>query len=235
MKEKSILIVEDDMEIKTIIQFFLEKEKFFNLNYNIITTQDGIKALSIIQKEKPELIVLDVMLPGIQGFEIVKKIRSEKYKYGNPLIFMLTAKTEIEDVVEGFETGCDDYLKKPFDPRELVLRIKKLIGLSKGKESFKESELTYGKIKIDLDRYTVHEEGEEIFLSNKEFKLLIYLIGNKGMVLTRENILNKVWGESYFSGDRTIDVYIGKLREKLPSLLENIKTVKGVGYKLKEV
>ena len=232
---KYILIVEDDMEIKTLIQFFLEKDELLGRNYEILTTQSGSKALSVIQEKKPEILILDIMLPEISGFEIAKKIRTEKYKYGDPLILMLTAKTEIEDLVNGFETGCDDYLKKPFDPRELILRIKKLISLKHDSPSQKNEELKYLQIKVSLSRHSVYEGEREVTLSNKEFKLLVYLIENMGIVLTREKILNKVWGENYFSGDRTIDVYIGKLREKLPSLLEHIKTVKGVGYRLKEI
>lgn len=235
MKKKSILVVEDDMEIKTLIQFFIEKDKFLGSNYNILTTQNGVKALSVISSEKPELIILDIMMPEINGFEITKKIRNENYKYGKPLILMLTAKTEIEDVVTGFETGCDDYLKKPFDPRELILRIKKLLELRKGTESEKNVELNYNGIKVNLSKYMVYEKEKEILLSNKEFKLLVYLIENKGIVLSREKILNRVWGENYFSGDRTIDVYIGKIRDKIPSLSRNIKTVKGVGYRLEEI
>ena len=119
MKKNTILVVEDDLEIKTLIQFFLEKE-----NFNVITAQNSGKALEMLQNNKPELVILDIMLPGLNGLEIAKLIKKESHKYGTPFIFMLTAKTETEDVIDGFQAGCDDYLRKPFDPRELILRIK---------------------------------------------------------------------------------------------------------------
>ena len=232
MKKETILIVEDNMEIKTLIQFFLEKEEF-----NVITTQNGQKSLEIISSEKPDLIILDIMLPGMNGFEISRLIKKDPLKYGSPLIFMLTAKTETEDVIEGFEAGCDDYLRKPFDPRELLFRIKKLISLKNNLTSKKENKriLIYDQIEINLDKHLVYENGREIILSNKEFRLLAYLIKNKGIALSRETILNMVWNENYHLGDRTIDVYVGKIREKLPTLSGKIKTIKGVGYRLKEI
>ena len=232
MKKNTILVVEDDLEIKTLIQFFLEKE-----NFNVITAQNSGKALEMLQNNKPELVILDIMLPGLNGLEIAKLIKKESHKYGTPFIFMLTAKTETEDVIDGFKAGCDDYLRKPFDPRELILRIKKLLSLKKeGFAPEKESGLLrYDQIEIDLDKHTVTENNSEIILSNKEFRLLAFLIQNKGLALSRETILSRVWNENYHLGDRTIDVYVGKIREKLPSISKNIKTIKGVGYRLKEI
>ncbi len=232
MKKETILIVEDDLEIRTLIQFFLEKE-----NFNVITAQNGIKALEVIQNHKPNLIILDIMLPGMNGLDISKLIKKETYKYGNPFIFMLTAKTETEDVIEGFESGCDDYLRKPFDPRELIFRIKKLLSLKK--ESISASKengiIYYDKIEVNLDKHIIYEDGKEVILSNKEFRLLVFLIQNKGIALSRETLLSRVWKESYHLGDRTIDVYMGKIREKLPTISQHIKTIKGVGYRLKEM
>lgn len=232
MKKNTILVVEDDLEIKTLIQFFLEKE-----NFDVMTAQNGSKALELLQNHRPDLVILDIMLPGINGLEIAKLIKKESHKYGTPFIFMLTAKTETEDVIDGFQAGCDDYLRKPFDPRELILRIKKLLSLKKeGFAPEKESGvLKYGQIEIDLDKHTVTESDNEIILSNKEFKLLTFLIQNKGLALSRETILSRVWNENYHLGDRTIDVYVGKIREKLPTISQNIKTIKGVGYRLKEI
>ena len=232
MKKNTILVVEDDLEIKTLIQFFLEKE-----NFDVITAQNSGKALEMLQNNKPELVILDIMLPGLNGLEIAKLIKKESHKYGTPFIFMLTAKTETEDVIDGFQAGCDDYLRKPFDPRELILRIKKLLSLKKeGFSPEKESGLLrYDQIEIDLDKHTVTESSSEIILSNKEFRLLAFLIQNKGLALSRETILSRVWNENYHLGDRTIDVYVGKIREKLPSISKNIKTIKGVGYRLKEI
>lgn len=227
MRNKSILIVEDDLEIKTLIQFFLEKDEELRGEYEVFTSQDGLKALKIIQENKPKLIVLDLMLPGLDGIGISKQIKSNTDLYGNPLIFMLTAKSEIDDIVEGFHAGCDDYLKKPFDPRELVLRIKKLLSLRN------ENTLEYKDIVVHIDKHVVLYSNVEIELSSKEFNLLVFLITNKGLALSREKILNSVWNENYFLGDRTVDVYIGKLRDKIPNLSNYIKTIKGVGYQLK--
>ena len=235
MTNKSILIVEDDLEIKTLIQFFLEKDDELKNTYNILTSQDGLKALKIIQENKPELIVLDLMIPGIDGVNVSKQVKSNAYLYGNPLIFMLTAKSEIDDIVEGFNAGCDDYLRKPFDPRELILRIKKLLSLKNQTNIFSKNETTleYKDITMYIDQHIVISSGIEIELSNKEFNLLAFLILNKGIALSREKILNNVWGENYFLGDRTVDVYVGKLRDKIPNLFNYIKTIKGVGYQLK--
>ena len=234
MRNKSILIVEDDLEIKTLIQFFLEKDEELRGEYEILTSQDGLKALKIIQENKPKLIVLDLMLPGLDGIGVSKQIKSNTDLYGNPLIFMLTAKSEIDDIVEGFHAGCDDYLKKPFDPRELVLRIKKLLSLrNDSKKLINENTLEYKDVVVHIDKHVVLYSGVEIELSSKEFNLLVFLITNKGLALSREKILNNVWNENYFLGDRTVDVYIGKLRDKIPNLSNYIKTIKGVGYQLK--
>ena len=133
-------------------------------------------------------------------------------------IFMLTAKSEIDDIVEGFHAGCDDYLKKPFDPRELVLRIKKLLSLrNDSKKLINENTLEYKDIVVHIDKHVVLYSNVEIELSSKEFNLLVFLITNKGLALSREKILNSVWNENYFLGDRTVDVYIGKLRDKIPN------------------
>jgi two-component system alkaline phosphatase synthesis response regulator PhoP len=152
-------------------------------------------------------------------------------KYGNPFILMLTAKTEVEDVLKGLNIGADDYMKKPFDPRELLLRIKKLFERNDKKE---ENLLIYRDVEIDKGKYVVKEFNEEVELSKKEFDLLVYLIENRGIVLSRDKILNRVWQSNYYSGDRSVDVYIGKVREKIKSINPYIKTIKGVGYRLEE-
>ena len=202
MRNKSILIVEDDLEIKTLIQFFLEKDEELRGEYEVFTSQDGLKALKIIQENKPKLIVLDLMLPGLDGIGISKQIKSNtdlygnplilscyskvgtpKSKqlksntdlYGNPLIFMLTAKSEIDDIVEGFHAGCDDYLKKPFDPRELVLRIKKLLSLrNDSKKLINENTLEYKDVVVHIDKHVVLYSGVEIELSIKSLIFLCF-------------------------------------------------------------
>ena len=221
-----ILVVEDDPEIRTLIAYFLKKEK-----YEIEICDNGLDALKILNKFEPNLIVLDLMLPHLDGMSFTDMVRSMPEKYGNPYIIMLTAKTEVEDVLKGLNTGADDYMKKPFDPRELLLRVKKLLGRNENKNKVI---LNYKDITIDKDKYSIMENDEERELSKKEFDLLLYLIENKGIVLSREKILNKVWNSNYYSGDRSVDVYIGKIREKIKSISPYIKTIKGVGYRLEE-
>ncbi|MGL4404057.1 MAG: response regulator transcription factor [Fusobacteriaceae bacterium] len=228
-----ILIVEDDIEIQTLISYFFSKEGF-----QIEVASDGVEALKKIRNSKFDLLVLDLMLPSLDGKNITKMVKEMPDIYGKPKIIMVTAKTEIEDLLEGLEIGADDYLKKPFDPRELVLRSKKL--LSNSKEDANGTNSTNGKIysfmnlNIDEERFLVTIDSHEITLSKKEFNLLIMLVINKGIVVSREKILDSVWDTSYSIGDRSVDVYIGKLREKLGELGECIKTIKGVGYKLEE-
>lgn len=220
-----VLIVEDDVEIQQLISYFFKKE-----GYDVEVAGDGLDGLRKVKTFKPELLILDIMLPSLDGKNFTKIIRDLPDEYGEPKIIMLTAKTEIEDVLEGLEIGANDYMKKPFDPRELILRSKKLLNgetRANKKHSFKE-------VEIDDDRHLVTEGGIEIDLSKKEYDLLYLLLKNKGIVLTREKILDKVWQTSYYAGDRSVDIYISKLREKLKTISQNIRTVKGVGYKLEE-
>lgn len=221
---KKIMVIEDDEEIRTLIEYFLKKEK-----YEIRSSGDGMEGLKQVREFKPDLLVLDLMLPNIDGLSIAGMIRENPEKYGKPVILMLTAKTEVEDVVTGFNSGADEYMRKPFDPRELIVRIAKLLGSS---DSVKPKVFRYKEVEVDTDRYVVSESGENVDLSKKEFDLILYLIENRGIVVTREKILDKVWSSNYYSGDRTVDVYVAKLREKLKSIAKDIRTVKGVGYKL---
>ncbi|MGL6114778.1 MAG: response regulator transcription factor [Cetobacterium sp.] len=220
-----VLIVEDDLEIQGLIGYFFGKE-----GYIIETADDGLEGLKKLKEGKHELIILDLMLPNLDGKNFTKIVKSME-EYGNPKIIMLTAKTEIEDVLEGLELGADDYMKKPFDPRELILRAKKLLNTVETKEK---QENKFLNITINEEKHKVFYDEIEIELSKKEFDLLLMLIKNKGLVISRDKILDRVWGSNYYSGDRTVDVYISKLREKLPILSEYIKTVKGVGYRLEE-
>ncbi|OQY09907.1 MAG: DNA-binding response regulator [Fusobacteriia bacterium 4572_132] len=220
---KKILIVEDDIEIRNLLEYFLKKG-----NYEIFSVGDGLKALKMIRNEKPDLILLDIMLPSLNGIDLAKLLNENEEEYGEQQIIMMSAKTEVEDVIEGLESGANDYIRKPFDPREVLARVKKTLKDKKNKEI-----LNYKRITMDLRKYLVLEEEKEINLSQKEYALLKYLIENKGIVVTRNKILDKIWGSDYYPGDRTVDVYIGKLREKLKTISKEIKTVKGVGYKLK--
>lgn len=226
-----VLIVEDDLEIQALIEYFFVKE-----GYETDKASDGMEALKKIQNGKYSLLVLDLMLPSIDGKTITKLVKDMPEIYGTPKIIMVTAKTEIEDVLDGLELGADDYLKKPFDPRELVVRGKKLLNLPLHSLDEKKNEKIYSfmNLTIDEDKFLVKIDEREIELSKKEFDLLLMLVINKGIVINREKILDEVWSTNYSTGDRTVDVYIGKIREKLDELGQCIKTVKGVGYKLEE-
>lgn len=223
-----ILVVEDDKEIQELIIYFLSKE-----GYEVDGADDGLEGLKLLKEKQHNLVVLDLMLPNLDGKNFTKIVKGISSEYGNPSIIMLTAKTEIEDVLEGLEIGADDYMKKPFDPRELVLRVKRF---AKGNTEKVEENKKYSfyEIEIEDDKHRVTCEGVEVELSKKEYDLLLLLIQNKNLVITREKILDRVWNSNYYTGDRTVDVYISKLREKLPRLSECIRTVKGVGYKLEE-
>ncbi|WP_294704296.1 response regulator transcription factor [uncultured Fusobacterium sp.] len=223
-----ILVVEDDKEIQELIAYFLTKE-----GYKVDTADDGLEGLRILKEKKHQLIVLDLMLPNLDGKNFTKIVKGISSEYGNPIIIMLTAKTEIEDVLEGLEIGADDYMKKPFDPRELVLRVKRFFKEEK-KEKVENRNYKVFDLEIEDDKHRVMYKNEEIELSKKEYDLLLLLVQNKNLVITREKILDRVWNSSYYTGDRTVDVYISKLRDKLPEISECIKTIKGVGYKLEE-
>jgi len=222
-----ILVVEDDKEIQELITYFLTKE-----GYEVDRASDGLEGLKFLKENKNDLVVLDLMLPNLDGKNFTKIVRDISSEYGEPVIIMLTAKTEIEDVLDGLEIGADDYIKKPFDPRELVLRIKKFLKTTD--REIKNEKYRFKDIEIDESRHIVIANGEEVELSKKEYDLLLLLIKNKDLVITRERILDKVWNSNYYTGDRTVDVYISKLRDKIPELSGCIKTVKGVGYKLEE-
>lgn len=220
------MVIEDDEEIRTLIEYFLKKEK-----YEILSSGDGMEGLKMLREFKPKLLILDLMLPRIDGLSIAGMIKENPEKYGTPSILMLTAKAEIEDVIEGFKSGADEYMRKPFDPRELVIRVNKLVGKI---EDEKRKVYVYKNVEINTEKHIITEDGIELELSKKEYDLMLYLMENKGIVVTREKILDKVWSSNYYSGDRSVDVYIAKLREKIESLAKDIKTVKGVGYKLEE-
>ena len=221
-----VLIVEDDIDIRELISFFMEKEV-----YEVLEADDGMTGLKLAKTYHPHIIILDLMLPHLDGKNFTQMIKKSEEKYGNPKIIMLTAKTDIEDVISGLEIGADDYMKKPFDPRELVLRVKKLLSreikINTNKYIFK-------NITIDTDKHLILEDKKEVPMSKKEYDLLLLLIKNKGLVLTRDRILDKVWQSSYYTGDRTVDMYISKIRDKIKSISKDIKTIKGVGYKLEE-
>lgn len=218
-----ILLVDDEEDILNFLSYNLKKE-----GYEVITSLNGQEGIELAKKHKPHLIVLDVMMPEMDGIETCRILREDK-QIGNTLIVFLSARSEDYTQIAGFDSGADDYITKPIKPRVFISRIKALLRRLGSETPRTEKVMEYGEIKIDLEKYMVYKGGKEIVLPKKEFKLLELLVSKPGKVFTREFILEKIWGDEVIVGDRTIDVHIRKLREKLGE--ENIKTVKGVGYK----
>ena len=223
---KNILIVEDEKDIIEVIRYYLEKD-----NYRVHVAQDGFTALEIAAKVVPNLILLDLMLPKLDGIEVCKRLKSDARLRAIPII-MVTAKGEEADKVKGLEIGADDYVTKPFSAKELVARVKAHIRRREG--SIPEKNFEYGDLRVDTVKHEVILGQDEIELTAKEFELLLYMLENKGRVLTRDMILNHVWGYDYFGSTRTVDVHITRLRQKIPILSEAINTIKSFGYKLRE-
>ncbi len=227
MIKTKILIVDDEKDIVEFIQYNLEQEGF-----QVITAYNGKEAIELI-KEKPDLVILDVMMPGLDGYEVCKKIRAkEKYK-SIPILF-LTAKSSEQDEVHGLDIGADDYITKPVSIKKLIARIKSNLrrrDISSIVET--NSIIEVGPIKIDRDKYVVYLNEEKLIFPRKEFKLISHLAEKAGKVVLRDQILKNIWGEDVYVGDRTIDVHIRKIREKLGDFSSLIETVKGVGYRFK--
>lgn len=218
-----ILLVDDEEDILNFLSYNLKKE-----GYEVFTALNGQNGIELAKKHKPHLIVLDVMMPEMDGIETCRIIRENK-EIGNVFIVFLSARSEDYTQIAGFDSGADDYITKPIKPRVFISRIKALMRRLGAEAPKAEKVMEYGDIKIDLEKYMVYKGGSEIVLPKKEFKLLGLLVSKPGKVFTREFILEKIWGDEVVVGDRTIDVHIRKLREKLGE--DNIKTVKGVGYK----
>ncbi|MBI4727637.1 response regulator transcription factor [candidate division TA06 bacterium] len=224
---KLIYIVEDERDIADLVEHYLKKDGFKSE-----AISDGPKALERIRRQPPDLLVLDLMLPGLDGLELCRILRAEPATKRLPII-MLTAKAEETDKIVGLEMGADDYLTKPFSPKELMARIRAIFRRNLPVEEEK-AVLNYGKIILDGQRHVVSVSKKEVELTAKEFGLLEYLLKRPGRVLSREQILNSVWGQDYYGGNRTVDVHIRHLRKKIPLLDAAILTVKSFGYKLKE-
>ena len=222
-----ILVVEDDRDIADLVAHYLQRA-----GWQSHTASAGDEALTYARAHAPDLIILDVMLPGLSGFDVCRTLRSDPSTADVPII-MLTARAEEADRVIGLELGADDYVSKPFSPNELVARIRALMRRSRRKEP-PESTLRFGPIVMDLPRHTVSSEGHEIKLTAKEFLLLQYLLEHRGRVLSRDLLLGDVWGYRYTGGTRTVDVHVRRLREKVPVLVDSLVTVKQFGYKLVE-
>jgi DNA-binding response OmpR family regulator len=225
MAGELILLVDDEPSIVQLAQMYLEKDGF-----QVESVGDGNDALAAAREVKPALIVLDVMLPGVDGFEVCRQLRAED----NPvLILMLTARDEDIDKIVGLELGADDYMTKPFNPRELVARVKAMLRrVSRPAPAADGEVIRLADIVIDPARREVRVSSELIDLRTQEFDLLVVLAENKGIVLTREKLLNMAWGYDYFGQTRTVDVHIAHLRKKLSKSETKIETITGVGYKL---
>ncbi len=218
-----ILLVDDEQDILEFLSYNLKKE-----GYDVYTALNGKQAVEVAKKEHPHLIVLDVMMPGMDGIETCREIR-ELPENNNVLIAFLTARNEDYSQIAGFDVGADDYINKPIKPRVLSSRIKALLRRGVIADQVSPEKVDLGGIRIDRERYVIFKDEQEISLPKKEFELLALLASKPGKVFTREIILDKVWGGDVVVGDRTIDVHVRKLREKLGD--DYIKTVKGIGYK----
>jgi len=222
---KTILIIEDENDLAELVAFNLEKE-----GYRPLIALDGTSGLDAAQNKSPDLILLDLMLPGLPGTEICKILKSNGKTSRIPVI-MLTAKGEEIDRVVGFEVGADDYMVKPFSARELLLRIKAVLRRT-GSAAAEGKIIKIGPLSIDIDRHIVHVDGSEIILTTTEFNLLLNLAERQGRVQSRDRLLKDVWGISHIGDTRTVDTHVTRLRMKLGECGDLIKTVRGFGYKL---
>lgn len=221
MSEK-ILVVDDDEKICQILSLYLRSK-----GYEVFTCQSGSKAITSFEEFSPDLVLLDVMLPGMDGWEILKRIR----KVSNAPVIMLTAKGDTTDRVQGLDCGADDYVVKPFDSKELIARIRAVMRRSGQPEEI-EKHIIIGSLDVDTNNRVVYVDGNRIELAPKEFDLLCYFIHNNGKVLTRGQLLDDVWGFEFYGDSRTVDVHVKRLRDKLgQSDFWSIRTVWRVGYK----
>jgi len=221
MDKNAILVIDDDRNILAIIEMYLKKE-----GYTVYTCERGDTAEEAFKKCQPALVVLDVMLPGMDGWAVLGKIREES----SVPVIMLTAKGTTTDRVQGLDLGADDYMVKPFEAKELVARIKAVMRRSGGAEE--EKKVSFENLEVSLDNYSVTLDGKAVEMPPKEIELLFFLASRPGKVFTREQLLEQVWGFDFFGDSRTVDVHVKRIREKLGERDEwQIKTVWGVGYK----
>ncbi len=220
-----VYIVEDDEDINELLVYNLQKEGF-----SVKSFYNSIDALKEIKTDKPDILLLDIMLPDIDGLEFCKILKSDKELSDIPIIMLTAKSTEIDKIV-GLELGADDYITKPFSMRELIARIRAVLRRHKRYSSKEKEKISIGNLSIDTESLEVRLSGKKINLTSKEFKLLLFLVKNQNKVLSREDILNNVWKNEYDVYDRTVDVHIKHLREKLGEYKNCIKTVRGIGYK----
>lgn len=230
MDMKKILLVDDEKDIVEFLKYNLELE-----NFEVIVGYNGKEALEKL-RENPDLIMLDIMMPEMDGFETCKRIREEKGFENRPIIF-LTAKAGEVNEIKGLELGASDYIEKPISPKKLIARVKSNLRKSESMSVSNKQpvRIKYGPIDINKETYEIYIDGEKKIFPRKEFEVLFFLINNPGKVFGREILLKEVWGTDVYVVDRTVDVHIRKIREKLDKYADLIETVKGVGYRLKSV
>lgn len=224
MANEKIMIVDDDVNICELLRLYLEKEK-----YTVVILNDGSQVIEKFSEIKPDLILLDVMLPGLDGWQICKNIRTTS----NVPIIMLSAKGETFDICLGLELGADDYISKPFEAKEVLSRIKAVLRRSKGTEETHVNEVSYDNLYINISNYELRIKGKIVDTPPKELELLFQLASNPNHVFTRDQLLDKVWGFNYYGDSRTVDVHIKRLRSKLEGVSDKwkLQTVWSVGYK----
>ena len=229
MNEK-ILLVDDEKDIVEFLQYNLEKEGF-----EVIIAYDGAQAIQKLV-DKPDLIILDIMMPKINGFEVCKIIRETEGFERTPIIF-LTAKSSEMDEIKGLELGGDDFIRKPISPQKLIARVNANLRKREYSSSEEKSHLNLkiGPIEINREKYVVKIDNKEVFFPKKEFELLYYLASQPGKVFNRDILLKKIWGDDIYVVERTIDVHVRKIREKLGKYEDLIETIKGVGYRFKSM
>ncbi len=231
LMKKKILVVDDEKDIVDILKYNLERENEFE----VITASNGKEALDAAQS-LPDLILLDIMMPELNGFEVCKRLKNDKLTSGIPVIFLTAKENEIDEIL-GLEIGADDYINKPISPRKVLARIKSVIRrFSKEIEKSQklEENVRFRNLEIDSSSHSVKINEKEIFFPKKEFQLLHFLISNRGRVYSREILLNQLWGENIYVVDRTVDVHVAKVREKLGEYSDYIETIKGLGYRFRD-
>jgi len=221
----AILVVDDEDNIRNLVEAYLTPE-----GYTVHCAADGTQALALFRRYSPDLVILDIMLPGMDGLEVLQQIRRESEAY----VILLTSRSEETDRVIGLTVGADDYVTKPFSPRELVARVKAILKRGRNATGDEERTLHFAHIRIDGQRHEVWRDDEQIDLTALEFKLLKTLARYAGMVFSREQLLEQVWGYDFYGDDRVVDVHIGHIRQKLehdPANPQFVVTIRGVGYK----
>lgn len=225
MNTERILVVEDELSIRTIVRTYLESAGF-----QVTCVENGLDALDAVRQQMPDLVVLDLNLPGMDGIEVAARLRQESEVY----LLMLTARSEENDRIAGLRIGADDYMTKPFSPRELVARVEAILRRQRGKSPRPSArQLTFPHLTVSPDSYEVYAGDEQIELTHTEFNVLLSLVEHHGRVLSRAQLIDLVWGANFYGNERVVDVYVGQVRRKLEQATGEalIQTVRGVGYK----